>query len=431
MVWENISLALSSLKANKMRALLTMLGIIIGIMSIIAIMTIGDAMTASVSGSLSTLGANNITLSVQEKGEETNANGMYGMAEMRGMRGSGASGKNPSSDDLITDKMLEDMLANFPTLISGVSISHSTGNAQAKNGEKYANVSISGVNADFTKADNVAMLSGSFITESDVKNKNRSAVVSDRFVQNMFTDGTDPIGQSVKIYKPSVIEIYTIIGVYRYESFGYFGSVSDRDISTTFYIPVTTAKQDMLEKNYNYVTVIGSDSGDVNDLTNRLQRYFDNIYANNKDFKISVSNYTSMLDSITESLNTMSVAIAFIAGISLLVGGIGVMNIMLVSVTERTKEIGTRKALGAKNYHIQIQFVTEAMIIASIGGIIGLLLGIGIGALATGFFGVELVISPVTTIGSVLFSMVVGIFFGIYPANKAAKLDPIDALRYE
>jgi len=138
-----------------------------------------------------------------------------------------------------------------------------------------------------------------------------------------------------------------------------------------------------------------------------------------------------MLDTITETLSTISVAIAVIAGISLLVGGIGVMNIMLVSVTERTREIGTRKALGARNYHIQLQFVTEAIIIASIGGVIGLLLGIGLGAIIAAVFGVPLVVSPLTTAGCVLFSMVIGVFFGLYPANKAAKLDPIEALRYE
>jgi len=394
-----------------------MLGIIIGIMSIIAILIIGDAMTAAVSGNLATLGANNITVIVRERGTNTRAE---------------SSGKTPTSDDLISDRMIEELKLNYPNGIDGVSLSHSGGNAQARNGDLYANISITGTNADFALANNISMLSGKFISDADVKDTNQSAVVSDKFVNNMFPDGADPIGKQVKIYKSRSIEIYTIVGVYRHEqmSFG-GGTVSDQDLSTTFYIPISTAKQDLLEKNYAMMTVVGAQNGDVALLTSRLQRYFDGIYANNSVWRVAVSNMTSMLDTIAETMSTISVSIAVIAGISLLVGGIGVMNIMLVSVTERTREIGTRKALGAKNFHIQFQFVTEAIIISSIGGVIGLLMGIGTGAVITSVFEVPLVISPLTTLGCVLFSMVIGIFFGIYPANKAAKLDPIEALRYE
>ena len=426
MIMENIRLALSSLKANKMRALLTMLGIIIGIMSIIAIMTIGDAMTTSVTENVSTLGAGNITLAVQEKDMVNDMMALVGRPQVS------MSGKTPLTEDLISPQMIENLKETFKDQISGVSVTHSGGSAQAKDGDRYANISITGVNEDYPKANNIAILSGSFISAADVRNISQSAVVSDRFVNNMFPDGADPIGQIVKIYKPSVVEIYTIVGVYRYDQMGFSGSmVSEQDMSTSFYIPVTTSKQNVLEKNYIYATVISDESSEVNELTDSLQRYFNALYINNKDWKVTASNMTTMLDTINDMMNTMSVAIAFIAGISLLVGGIGVMNIMLVSVTERTREIGTRKALGAKHSHIRLQFVTEAVIIACVGGVIGLLLGIGIGALATSYFEVPLIISPTTTIGAVLFSMGVGVFFGIYPANKAAKLDPIEALRYE
>lgn len=429
MIWENVSLAISSLKSNKMRALLTMLGIIIGIMSIIAIVIIGDAMTASVSGNLSSLGASNITISVQEKSlMSTNRFGPRGSMNTS----ISASGKTPSTDDLISDQMIKDLKEHFAGELEGVSLSHSGGNAQAKNGDLYANISITGTNADYTKANSVTMLAGQFISDADVKEKSQSAVISDKFAVKMFPGNAHPIGEQVKVYKSSSIELYTIIGVYKYEQMGFGGStVSDEDLSTPFYIPVSTAKQDLLEKNYTTMTVIGSQNGDITLLTNRLQRYFDGLYANNLTWKASVSNMTSMLDTITSTLGTISLAIAFIAGISLLVGGIGVMNIMLVSVTERTREIGTRKALGAENFHIQLQFVIEALIISTIGGLIGLLLGIGVGAIISALFSVPLVISPVTTIGSVLFSMAIGVFFGLYPANKAAKLDPIEALRYE
>ena len=444
MILENIELAFSSLMSNKMRALLTMLGIIIGIMSIIAIMIIGDAMTASVSGSLSSLGAGNITLSVQERtgeGDNEGAGDFGAMSFDRGASGafgaSGASGasrtgKTPQSGDLISDRMIDEMRLAFADRISGVSINYSAGSAQVKERDLYANISINGVNADYIDANNIAMLSGSFISETDVKSKSQVAVVSDKFAQNIFPGNEEPIGQIVKLYKQKNIELYTIVGVYQYEQMGYGGSTaSERDITTTFYIPVSTAKLDILEKNYSNITVIGSENSEVGELTGRLQAYFNNIYGGNKNWRISVTNMESMLSTVTSTLNTISIAIAFIAGISLLVGGIGVMNIMLVSVTERTREIGTRKALGATKFHIQLQFVTEAIIIASVGGIIGLLLGVGLGAIITSFFSVPLVLSPIYSIGSVLFSMAVGVFFGIYPAGKAAKLDPIEALRYE
>ena len=417
MVWENVALAFSSLRSNKMRALLTMLGIIIGIMSIIAILIVGDAMTAAVSGNLSTLGASNISVIVRERGTDTRVS---------------ASGLKPLSTDLISDQMIEDLKQYFPNSISGVSLNHSAGPAQARDGDHYANSTITGVNNDFKEANNVLMMAGSFISQNDVKAVNQSAVVSDIFVKNMFPDGSDPLGKQVKLYKSDSIELFTIIGVYKYEPLAYnISTVSDKDLTTAFYIPVSTARQNLIEKNYNSMTVICAQNKDVVELTNQIQGYFDMLYLNNAIWRAAVTNITSILDSITSSMSTISLAIAIIAGISLLVGGIGVMNIMLVSVTERTREIGIRKALGAKNFHIRFQFVTEAIIISSIGGIVGMLLGIIAGAIFTTFFEVQLQISLLTTTGCVLFSMAIGVFFGLYPANKAAKLDPIEALRYE
>jgi len=429
MILENIALAFKWLKSNKMRALLTMLGIIIGIMSIIAIVIIGDAMTSSVSDSLSSLGAGNITVSVQEKGAKTQ-DPFGGRAAMYMPASTG--GKTPESDDLISEQMIAGLKSNFPAEIEGVSLSHSVGGAQARDGDLYANVSISGVNADYTKANNITMLSGEFITDADVLGISQSAVASDKLINNLFPDGADPLGQQIKVYKSNSIELYDIVGVYHHQQMGFAGSMaSDEDITTTLYIPVSAAKQDLIEKNYTNMTIVASEGSEVDALTGQVQAYFDGVYSYNGTWGATVSNMSSMLDTVTSTLGTISTAIAFIAGISLLVGGIGVMNIMLVSVTERTREIGTRKALGAKNFHIRFQFVTEAIIISLVGGLLGLLLGICIGAIISSIFAVPLVLSPVSIAGSVLFSMAIGIFFGLYPANKAAKLDPIDALRYE
>ena len=179
------------------------------------------------------------------------------------------------------------------------------------------------------------------------------------------------------------------------------------------------------------MTIRANDDVDITAFTEELQTYLDKLYSRNKDYQATASNMESMLESMTSMTSTMALAISAIAGISLLVGGIGVMNIMLVSVTERTREIGTRKALGAKSSHIKMQFIVESMIICAIGGIIGIFLGIIIGIIGANMMGNSPVISPLVILGSFTFSMVIGIFFGYYPAKKAASLDPIEALRYE
>jgi len=328
--------------------------------------------------------------------------------------------------------MIDEMRMYFADEIIGVSLSRGVGRAQARDLERFADVTVSGVNSDYFLENSVELVAGRLISETDMDERAMAAVVSDRLVARMFVNGEDPIGQQIRLFRPNVIEVYTIVGVYTHVQSVFMGDFTpDANAPTTFYIPLSTAMHGIMERNFTGITALGAPTADIHALTAAIQAYWNRVYENNEFWRISVLNMASILDAVQNTLGAISLAIAFIAGISLVVGGIGVMNIMLVSVTERTREIGTRKALGAKNFHIRLQFVVESLIIALIGGIIGMVLGIGIGWAITGVFEVPLVISPVVVIGSMLFSMGIGVFFGIYPANKAAKLDPIDALRYE
>lgn len=440
MILENILLALHSFRANKMRALLTMLGIIIGIASVIGIVTIGDALTTSVSAELSSFGTNVISANVREKSTMSRGVGFVvgGPGGGGGMGGgvtirSGGPRTAPQSGDLISNEMIENLKAAYPDRITGVAVTASGGSGKVQEKNDYANVQVTGTNADYEQAGRITIEQGRYITAEDVKDVRSVCVVSDKLVANMFPGGEDPVGQTLKLFKTNSIELYTIVGVYKYETMNFGGAdnSSDYDVSTTFYIPVTTAQIGQINKNFQNISIICTTDVDVISFSAELTSYFENIYSKNETWSVNVSNLESQISTITDTLGMISLVFALIAAISLLVGGIGVMNIMLVSVTERTREIGTRKALGAKNFHIRFQFVTEAVIISLIGGIIGIILGSALGAAVASYFDVGVSLSVVFILIAAGFSTAIGVFFGYYPANRAAKLDPIEALRYE
>ncbi len=419
-LYENILLAISGLRANKMRALLTMLGIIIGIGSVIGIVMVGDSMTNSMTSSLQEMGANTVQISLQQRESENGTSYSVYMDE----------------EDYINDEMIEAFLQDYGDVVESVSLQESMGSGRVTEGHRYANVSISGVNSGYQSANHLTMLGGRFIGDKDNKGVKNVAVVSDRLVNNMFGQGQNPLGKEIKVNCGKEQYTFTIIGVYQYEQNAMMAMMgaasSDADITTDLFIPIQTEwKLTGTIEGYYYINVMTKQGTDSRALAQDFQDYFNRFYTRNQDFQIMAISLDSVIDQYASMMGTVQVAIAVIAAISLLVGGIGVMNIMLVSVTERTREIGTRKALGAKNSAIRMQFIVESVIICLIGGIIGIIFGMLLGYAGALLLGFPAHPSVDAILIAVCFSMAIGVFFGYYPANKAAKLDPIEALRYE
>lgn len=430
LIWENSKLALTGLFNNKMRSLLTMLGIIIGIGSVIAIMTVSSSLTTSITDTFAEMGANNVTVGLQKQSEEeeTRSNGMK----------FGASNRTVSMDeeDRITDAMIESVKKQYPAEVDTISLEESVGSGTAQREEDSANISLMGINKGYFDANELSLLAGRYLTEEDVSGSKSVIMVSDKVIENVFAgDRQSALGQSIQVDINNVFYRFYIVGVYQYEEDATsFSSEASKDLTTAAYIPITRGKEMLhTDEGYERFTIVTNKSvTDVSAFAEDIKAYMNQeFYAANEKYEINTMTMSSITSSMNDMVETVSVAIAFIAGISLLVGGIGVMNIMLVSITERTREIGTRKALGAKNSSIRLQFIIESIILCLIGGILGIVAGLILGAVAASMLGYAAA-APVTAIlGAVVFSMVIGIFFGFYPANKAAKLNPIDALRYE
>ena len=423
-LFDNVRMAFGSLWANKMRALLTMLGIIIGIGSVIAIVTLGDSLTGSITDSLQGFGINNITVSLQQKSEDIETTG-GGMVAVR-MFGP----EQPSEGDLITDAMIEEFRTAYADNIYAVSLSQSVGTGTVRQGSTSVSVNAQGANADLALASDLELLHGRFIKDSD--GERQVAVVSDKFCEKVFgASSASVLGREFELAVNGKLLRFYVVGVYEYDDSGYF-SLTGSDPVTELYMPLAAAqKLAGGTAGYQNFTVVAASGTDTTAFLENVKSFFASFYTRNQSWTVTASSMESMLKEMTSMMNTVKLAISAIAAISLLVGGIGVMNIMLVSITERTREIGTRKALGAPGRALRLQFITEAVVICLVGGAFGVALGIGAGSAGAQLLGYAAKPSAVAILAAVGFSMAIGVFFGYYPANKAAKLDPIEALCYE
>ncbi len=342
--------------------------------------------------------------------------------------------KQPEEKDYIKDDMIAEFRKEFDDRINSIQLSENLASGKITLGSNSAKVRVTGGDDEFLKGQNLELLAGREIGDKAQTGGKAAALISDYAAEKLYNtdDYSRAIGRRVQVVTNGAFYDFTIVGVYKLGDQGMlFGGNEDRE--TTLYTTLGCVKSHSHIDGYQSFTVAKKPdtSIDSKKLRSEIQIFFDRYYHTNRNFEVTTSSMESMLDEFTKLLGTISTGISVIAGIALLVGGIGVMNIMLVSISERTREIGTRKALGATNSSIRLQFIIEAMVLCLIGGIIGVIIGVSGGSLAAKLMEAEAHPSVSSIIESVGFSMVIGLFFGYYPANKAAKMNPIDALTYE
>lgn len=392
MIWENTKLAFKSMFANKMRTVLSLLGIIIGVASVVAILTLGSSATSSITDSINSGGLDTVTLNI-------------------------TSSKSSDTFDELFGQILK---VNVQGIREVLPVNNTS--TRIRNKKEISSGSIYGVESNYAQEMNIDIENGSFFTPEDNIFKRQVVVLGADIAEKLFPD-TDPVGNYVSIYRQQS-KSYLVVGVMEKKDASLSGSYNN-----SVFVPYNTYKQRFTRASYVGTYIIKVQEGfDSLDVSDDISDYLDSLVGSSAYSIFSSASLSEIAGDITDTFSTF---LACIAGISLLVGGIGIMNIMLVSVAERTKEIGIRKALGASPKVIRGQFITEAIVLTVVGGIIGILFGTGVSKIVTNITGWSFRISVKSYVISMGFSMFIGVFFGWYPARKASKLDPIESLNYE
>jgi putative ABC transport system permease protein len=404
MFWESIHIAFDGLRANKLRAMLTMLGIIIGVGAVIAMVSIGMGVRDKVENSISSLGSNLLVITP-------------GASSAGGSRQAAGSAITLNEKDAVA----------IAKEVSGVNLVAPTVSRQYQVvvGNQNWTTSVQGTTPEILGVRSFAVQEGIFFSTQDIETRARVAVLGKTVAENLFV-GMSPLGQTIRINKAP----FRVVAVL--EGKGQAAGGGDQD--DTVIIPLTTAQERLMGITYIQNINVQATGTDVinqvqEDITALLRSRHKLAPTAPDDF--SVRNMVAILATADATTGMITLLLGIVAALSLLVGGIGIMNIMLVSVTERTREIGIRKALGARYYNILLQFLIEAVVISVAGGLLGITLGIGSSYAISSLAGWKTIISSLAITAAFGFSVMIGLFFGIYPARKAALLDPIDALRYE
>ena len=404
MLNESIKMAFDGMVSNKLRTFLTLLGIIIGVGAVIAMVSLGFGVKESIKDNISKLGSNLLMVSA-------------GGRTATGARLAAGEGARLTFDDMLAIEKQVDGIA-------GISASVNT-SYQLVAGNQNWTSRVEGTTPSNFAIQNYELEDGRLFTERDMNSRARVAVIGKTVADTLFP-GDNPVGQIMRVKKAP----FQVIGVLKPK--GSSGMGQDQD--DTVIIPLTTAQNRMMGITHvQRITVQAENENVINDVQAEVEQVLRTRHkikdGDYDDF--TISNMAAIMDTMMETANSITLLLGCIAAISLLVGGIGIMNIMLVSVTERTREIGIRKALGATYNNILLQFLIEAMVIGVVGGFLGVVIGVIASYGISSFAGWNTVISWWAIVVAVVFSVGIGLFFGIYPARKAALLDPIDALRYE
>jgi putative ABC transport system permease protein len=404
MIGPVLKIALRALARNKARSVLTMLGIVIGVAAVIAMVSLGQGAQEQVTQQIASMGTN---LLVVQAGSQ-NSGGVRG--------GAGTTTTLTPEDVAAILREAPAVGAATPSVNASVTLVYGNQNWATR---------AEGAGTSFLEIRSRAVASGSFFTDADVTSAARVAVIG-QTVANQLFPGMDPVGQTMRVRNLP----FRVIGVLQAKGQTSFG----QDQDDTLVVPYTTAMKKLLSVTYIPTAYVSAVSGDATaaaeqEITDILHSRHNIRQGQPDDF--TVRNLSDVADTAKETTRVMTLLLGGIAAVSLLVGGIGIMNIMLVSVTERTREIGIRMAVGARTKQVQSQFLIESVVLGLAGGLGGILFGVAASYILSAVFSWPSLISPLAVAGSALFSIAIGVFFGYYPARKAANLDPIEALRFE